>query len=244
MSSRPRFFRSENRGRRRPRATMTLCSSVSLSPTNDEPSSSRRFALTTLLSVEAKWPTSLPPQTNPSRKILGPSSQASLARWKIVLDQDFAAGTPKLHEAKSAAIVVTRDTAIPVIAPTAMGVPAHLNSAPGLPRGGINPCATIPASANRIRHDHTTIGATFLPSFPAPRRIFHPTRAAGNPACAAASLDENLFCRSRTGDQIYSCNDRSRTIQLDSERPDAQLSDIKGQPFGNILPDQPGIERR
>ncbi len=63
-------------------------------------------ALTALLIVEQSADVAPSADVITAAKAWDTSSQAALARWKIVLDQDFAAVNSKLHEANLQPLVV------------------------------------------------------------------------------------------------------------------------------------------
>lgn len=79
---------------------------LALPDKTDEPLPRVEFALTALLIVEQSADVAPSADLITAAKAWDTSSQAALARWKIVLDQDFAAVNSKLHEANLQPLVV------------------------------------------------------------------------------------------------------------------------------------------
>jgi len=85
---------------------MTLYFSVSLSPDKaDEPLPRAQFAITALLIVEQSADVDPSADVITAAKAWDASSQAALARWKTVLDQDLAALNSRLQKNRSKAML-------------------------------------------------------------------------------------------------------------------------------------------
>ncbi len=77
------------------------------------------------------------------------------------------------------------------------------------------------------------IVATFLLSFPLLAQYSTQPEQQEIPPALQPPVDEKLILQLHgTGDQIYSCKSEGGLFRWTLKAPDAQLSDIKGQPFG------------